>query len=525
MSNEPTPASEDTSPHDTNFPPPEETPPQRDDCPTLWDRLKRFRIPVAIVVTFTIVTTILDFFDFFSFVGDQLCALNVEAICDLVDPQEPPSLAETVVLVAGLAYRDDDGDTLRRDARADELNRGIVRALERMEADDLVLLGVDDRRVGHILGATFEERQTQARALADKLNGDIIIFGVVTDRGPSLSYQPEVIVTNAVAHDSPEMSDLESITQFTEPILLRLTGVAVQADEIRDRLAVLLAFVEGLQLYVDQQYPEAVIAFQQAIAYVEDDSQFAVLYLYTGNAMAWDAITNSDIDDPQRQAKLVEALTWYNALESMANHPRTLIGRGDSLNALAQTLVAQQPQPYREPLPGLNCYNIDLEQDGENPFNIAHAALNCYRLAEEAAPREGDHMSFRNIDITAKLGQANVYGWLAEQGGPYWQDAQRAYAQVIEIYNQQDTTERAEMRFYAGHAYARYGGALLTTTGGETCEAQREVINSYQTALDLLSDETDDSPIAGDAISLYRQELQVRCATLLSGCEVAACGT
>ncbi len=337
---------------------------------------------------------------------------------------------------------------------AQELALGLANAIER-EIDDLAD-EIDDtiqirfpQETRTIQGRTDAGRAENARALAEEINADIVIYGVVEVSGLTAVIRPEFYIG-----DSDFMLGAEVTGQYR-------MGREIQLDKIdnrtlrndveeilKKRFRVLTLLVNGLSDYVVGEYGDAETSFNRALEIEAWDTP-DVIYVLLGNATI-------------QQHELEKAKEYFSkALDANPDYARAYAGLA--------TVFLQQATPDIQS----GTYDFDV-QLLDKAFDHYQKALN----SEEQSP-------LADIPTKVSFGVGDVYirkALVEEAAGndeakeQYYSLAGQAYQSVIQDYE----AGNERLQEIAAHAHARLG--LILAQNGQLEAA----IAEYEQALNLL---------------------------------------
>jgi tetratricopeptide (TPR) repeat protein len=374
------------------------------------------------------------------------------------------------VIVAGFGYARPDG-VIEAAALADDMSEIVAAELSQIQEIDITLGGTSPG-VGRILGQTAAEREAQAAVIADSLNADVVIYGILQTDGIFNTYIPEFYIAAEFAALEPELvgadtlgNPLEFVGDSEEQI--------VAANDFQRRLAVMRHFLRGLAAFLAGSFIDARNAFDQALEV--DAAGLEVLYVFAGNAAA-------RIPDPE------QALGYYaDALRLRPNYARALVGRGSALYGLALENAGDNPPPFDPSLrlvDDLRCAAVD-EPTPRLPQVLAQLALRC----QQEAANSPDQPGTADIDVKTAFGSAQAGIWLSVNGyGDYWAEAETQLNEVIRLYNAAPEARQVRIRALAAQANALLGLRLLALDG-ESAQSVCEALDYYRAAVTLLEED------------------------------------
>ncbi len=383
-------------------------------------------------------------------------------------PAEP---GEFSVVVAGFGLRGEDG-TITQGALADNMSDVVYDAVLSLPVVKYAK-GWRDVGVTHILADDPVQREMEAAAIAQTLQVDVVIYGIVEQRGVQALFEPEFYVAADYAGLEPELVGAD---QFGQPInYLPESDIQTPAStELKRRLELLQGFLQGLALYYQGEFEDSLTLFQQTTTNIERGLE--VLYVFAGNA----AIRADNLD---------AALAAYNqALEARPNYARALIGRGIVLYKLALESAGGEPPPFDSSLAldrKLNCADT-ADPIPEEPQLIADLALRCYREASLSQ----DKPVTADTDVKIAFGYGQVYTWMGlnSYGENSWVEAEKYLNEVLMLYETSDPARQTRIRAATAHANAWLGLRLLAIDGNDV-NAVIDALHFYQNAVELLTDD------------------------------------
>lgn len=392
------------------------------------------------------------------------------------------------VVVAGFGYQQLDG-SLVQNRVADDLSDIVFDAIKQLPQTQInYSLGWRATGVGHIIDADPKKREEAAARIANTLNADVVIYGIVSTDGFFEIFQPEFYVSAAFTVIEPE---LLGAAQLGNPVeFLRDSDDNFSAaTDLQRRLTILKYFIQGLSSYILGDFEASAGSFENALEYGSDGLD--VLYIFAGNAAARDS-------EPSR------ALQYYDeALQERPNYARALIGRGSVLYRMALNAADQSLPPYdSDQLLGatLTCRDADVPLS-QTPQRLAEQALRCYQEANAA----DDKQLTADIDVKSAFGVGEVSIWLSINNyGDYWDEAQTELQTVIDLYDTSSPERQLRIRAIAAHAYALLGLRLISIDDANVASVE-QAADDYQNAITLLGGDINHS-YNRQWIDLYSQQ-------------------
>lgn len=241
--------------------------------------------------------------------------------------------------------------------------------------------------IGAIDGATPEQRTDSARATAERLNANMVIYGVLTEVGSQATFAPEFYVADVLA----QADELVGPHQLGRPLALRLpldpqdlrTSEYLRA-ELGTRIEALAWLTRAMVLDTNGRHADALAVLEQAEAQLPDwepDQGREILHYFKGREALY--LSRED------SFWLGQAEEQYSqALAINPNYVRAHIGLGGAYYSMAQGLAP-----------------ADRLEDGALDLAIRHYEQAIVGAA--AAP--GSH-----IELKGRLGMGTAYRLLGE---------------------------------------------------------------------------------------------------------------
>jgi len=372
------------------------------------------------------------------------------------------------VVVAGFGFQVTDG-TIREGRVADIMSDIVVGELNQITQIDNTV-GWRNASVGRILGDTPTAREAQAAEIAQALNANVVVYGIVrADDDIFYSYEPEFFITAEFAALEPELvgadtlgNPLDFVGDSEDQILA--------ANTVQRRLGVMRFFLRGLAFYLAGNFEGSVASFEEALE-VESEG-LEILYVFAGNA----AVRIPDTE---------QSLEFYNqGLRQRPEYARALVGRGIALYSLARETAGDDPPPYDPELeldPKLRCSDVD-EDLPDSAQLLGELALRCY-LEAGLSPDQPDTA---DIDVKVAFGIGQTSLWMSLTGyADLWEDVLDQLSKVVAFYESSSEDRQSRIRAATAHANAWLGLRLLSLDGNDetsVCNA----LNNYRTAIGLL---------------------------------------
>lgn len=348
------------------------------------------------------------------------------------------------------------GDPVASDI-GNELSRNIYQAIKQSFSELEINYGITiwgPDRVGLIRGNSPEERSESARQIADKIDANIVVYGVVDATDSAWQVSPEFFIA------SLNFFQIEEITgqyQLGQPLTLVGQENAVRRFEINSNFAArtqALSFITvGLFYFSIHDNKLALDTFVTAetIDGWEDDQGKQVLYLLMGNAATGTADSEwRDLD---------AALAYLNkSLEIDPDYARPLI-----------TLAGVYYLKSQE-----------LFEKSKDPGDIDQKLLEIAKETYEDALRAKNQPPLSDITVKARFGFGQIY--LMQAYGGKDVDIQKAVDEFQYVIAEYGDGKNPRIRELAAEAHARMG--LIYEFSGYPEDAARE----YQVAASLLVD-------------------------------------
>lgn len=276
-----------------------------------------------------------------------------------------------------------------------------------------------------IKGQTPEQRQQAASKLAERIQADVLIYGIIKPSGNELEVTPEFYVNYNGFEQGGEIAGAHQLG----------SSLPLSEDEIQNgtntqlitREKALIYIVQGLSSIALDRYEDAMDHFQTAegLPYWYDDEGKAVLFLLMGGTSQSMATLIRDITPEEYQLRLNEAHNFYEtAINLDKQYARAQLG-------LANVLYLEAlGDPFGEG------NNVDLDKlvEAEKAYQTV--------LDKSNAPE--------SANITAKVHYGFGLIYLARGQLDL---ANSEFLQVVEYFQGED----GSLENLASHAYARLG--------------------------------------------------------------------
>ena len=323
-----------------------------------------------------------------------------------------------------------------------------------------------------IQGDSAAERALDAAKLAEDIDADIMVYGVVDASGQSWQVIPEFFISGQNFRDAAEILGQHSLGgAFAVPGKDRRALRITAGDQLTPRAEILSQLAVGLTYYSITSFERALEQFQhiEEAGLPDQGAGSEVVYLLTGNALAklaQDGLRNQDRDEAEQQQVdqlLLDAETYYQkALEIDDEYARGYVG-----------------------LANVAYLRFLADGDAENLF----AAQSAYERALVAK----DKPALSDVETKVHFGLGQVY--VAQNlrlGEPV--DCQDSDTPVMvelqRVIDDYGNGANPRVREMAGEAHALLG-LIYGQCGGS--ENVRLAIQEYEAAITLLPDRPDRS--------------------------------
>lgn len=272
--------------------------------------------------------------------------------------------------------------------------------------------------VGLVRGLTREDRGASAKAIADRLNAHLVIYGNLKDQQDGTAFVPEFYINEVKGAE-----EILGSNQLGAPITSKVTfkdlgGSLILGDTLQARTHVLTLFTIGLAYLTTGEYNKAIERFDQAsqVSGWQDGDGKEVVYLFLGTAYK---SRNKAGDREQARAD------YQKAIDLNPEYARAYIGLGNIAYAEFSSSTTLDPAKLDEAWADyLKARNANFKPDS------AHVEANLH----------------------VQIG--NVYSLKAQTGNPeYYAKAEIEYGQVIAEFEKGEP----ELSELAAHAYSGMG--------------------------------------------------------------------
>lgn len=315
-----------------------------------------------------------------------------------------------------------------------------------------------------IKGNTAEERATAAEKLANDIDADIVIYGVVTTENGNWLVTPEFFVSAQNFQEAAEILGQYNIGKpfqvlGDDPRALRISA----GDKMRPRSESIAKMAIGLTYYSVTNYDRALDEFKQLVekGLLTEESGADVVYMMLGNTLGKQAaaiLQNADVcnPDPTPNEQVTNLLT-----EAAANYDKALAINPDSA------------RPYS----GKGSVAYLLALSNGNQVDMTQLQKSIELLNEGVNAPNKPPYSHVEAKLHLNLGQSYLLLALINEIG--FEHATQEFNQVIAEYEGL-SDDNDVMQELAGEAYARLG--LIYEQLSDVDSA----IAAYESAAELL---------------------------------------
>jgi tetratricopeptide (TPR) repeat protein len=298
-------------------------------------------------------------------------------------------------------------------------------------------------------GVTREQRASAASRVAQRLNADVVVYGVLDSAASGRRFVPEFYLSERSLAKAEELAGQHELGAGvgTKGDVANLVVPKLVGDRVLGRMRAMTQFVIGLGYYaLDGHYGEALAHFQAA-ATVEgwnDADGKEVVYLLLGNAA-------------QKTGDLDRAEAAYQ--RAVAINPEYARGR----LGVAETLFQRAKG---------TCEAGDADSGG------LQRAVGAFRGALDAQVQP----ALSDVELKADLGLGRVYVCLSQAlHADLWDEAAQAFARVIAAYE----GGNQRVRQLAAEAYAGMGLVELPSADAtDAAEGFRRSALAYRKAIE-----------------------------------------
>jgi tetratricopeptide (TPR) repeat protein len=373
--------------------------------------------------------------------------------------QGPDQMNELAFNVAVAEFAAADG------ASASTANDLSVRLFEQLEGALVELQFTDvwgPEQAGRVDGTTAEERAENAEDLADRINADVVVFGVLQGELGNGEFLPEFFINDRQLSGASELTGPYTLGDG-DPFDSSLDAVDELQAQLAGRANGLAQFVIGLSAYSRNAYDRALPRLEQALSVSgwSDEDGKEVLWLFLGN-------THGRLLDYDSAGDAFE-----EALRIEPDYARALIGRAD--------ITFQRSRG--------GCF------PPADPAGLQLAA-DQFRSALEAP----DPPPLADIAVKGAYGLGRVF--LCEQvGGIDTEPAAAQFEQVIDAFDRGDEATQRRLAELASESHANLGVVFATVNPVDLDRA----IEEYQEGIDLSDDDERKAVFLGNQADAYRR--------------------
>jgi hypothetical protein len=311
-----------------------------------------------------------------------------------------------------------------------------------------------------IKGASRTEREVNAAALAEKINADVIVYGVIIEAGGKASFSPEFYVNYEGFKEGDEVTGQHQLGKSLSFVLpFDPSFVTSNNPALSARTEALSLLSVGLAFYSVDNFEKASELFLQAkeVKGWSDMAGKEVIYLLLGN------VNNRRASQEKSPKYLEDSLTYFDkAFELSHNtYARALVGKAGVLYLLSLGNFTDD-----------DFTSIDLAKLDET--NVLYD--NALELPAPESANIGAKVHFG-------LGQTDLARFLHElaTGGDsnrLLAQAEMEFQEVVKEYN----GGNVRIANLAGHSYARLG-LIAAHFHGNTNDA----VDLYNNAINLVT--------------------------------------
>lgn len=345
--------------------------------------------------------------------------------------QPPPPFekigGELAIAVAPITEVDRDGnllDSTDGDDLADKIAGSLQLDINQVKGDfDLRVGGTTEQKIRELKGATLQERQNDARQLANDYGAQVVIYGDLVLSEGETEFHPFLYITETYLRDAEELSGYHSFDEIPVGDDIRTNPQARQRlrESFLTQIPALVEFMLGLGNFALGDFKGAGTYFENATAKIESNSASPeiakVYYLFAGK-------TAHDLGDWSAAQS-----HYQKALDKNKDFARAQLGYADT--------VFQQAKD--------DCQPGQVDVDGLNK------ALEGYQGALAAQ----DQIPDANISVKTAfyLGRLYMCMSLAEVGD-YWEQAATETEIVTRRFEEAGAEEKIYTASRASDAYA-----------------------------------------------------------------------
>jgi tetratricopeptide (TPR) repeat protein len=339
-------------------------------------------------------------------------------------------------------------------------------------------------KIGLITGSTPAERNAAAKAVAERIGANMVIYGnIAVDENP-VDFTPEFYVA-AIRHEADELvgqHQLGSPIQVQLPIDLYDDRTSIFFEKrLGGRVDALVWFTRGLVHDLSGDHSEALKTFREAETELknwDDDQGKDILYYFIGREALFlsNKDFNEDVDSLETEELLNKAEEAFKkALEINPNYTRGHIGLGGVYFQQAQQLSPEQK---------LQTDDLDL-------------AIDHYKLAVEGAVNSAEPQveikGLLGLGLAHRLkGDAYLRTQTYDEAGPVYDLAIEEIESALARLSQDQYRLLAQAYLGLGAAYE--GKAYLTRFIQQEADASKPLYEDARAAYEHCIEQADQSP-------------------------------
>jgi len=352
----------------------------------------------------------------------------------------------------GKELQDDIGFTI-----ADGINQRFARDLQEITGGPkLEIWG--PARVGIIRGETAPDRAENAKNLADKIQANMVIYGVVEETQTGMNVIPEFYVSNIGFFEGSEVIgqyQLGSVLSLPRNYVNDTYEKTKFNDEMTNRSHIIFKLATGLSYYAHHDYEKALEIFQKVDQEIE----------WPKNEM-----------DREQGKEVLYALIGFSAAK---------VGQYEIAERALEKAIELNPD-YSRPYIGMANLNYMLALQPSNGAGVDQDLLDkCFHYLELAVQAR-EKPPFAEVDTKIHFARGQCY-WLKAYSGqlPDYELAIDEFQWVIENYDGKNLS----IMELAAESHARLG--LIYKETKNLTEAVHEyelAVHEYEPVV-LLSDE------------------------------------
>jgi tetratricopeptide (TPR) repeat protein len=306
------------------------------------------------------------------------------------------------------------------------------------------------RDTGTVSGKTVQARAENAAKLAEQVNADLVVFGMLTTGDAGSELQPEIYLANKKLADAQELSGYNSFgTGIRVGENISANGTARQ--ELRDKLILradaLKSFLIGLNYFTRGKFDLANQYMSEAASSDgwSDSEGKEVLYMFLGNI----AGQSNHIDQAEQY--------FQRALQLNPDYSRALLGQAEV--AFFRSNGGCQPD--------------QIDASGVT------AAIDAYQRAGQA--RDQPPLADIGAKVRYRVARAHLCLIQAQQEEDTSQ-VENTFKEIIQEYE----AGNARLKYLASESHADLGLLYLPLVSAQNTQAAyQRALSEYQTAIGL----------------------------------------